>query len=139
MILDKELSISAAQSITGATGAIAGTNIIDLQKTNLQTRADAKLICVINTACDSTGEAATLIVKIITDDAEAMDSATTLYTSATLAEATVAVAGYKVFEFPLSVFDGKLERYLSATYTVGTEALLTGKVDTYVTLDYQSV
>ena len=69
-----------------------------------------------------------------TDDDVAFGSATTLWTSATLAQATV-VAGYTIFEADLSNYDDKLERYIRFTYTCGTAVATKGKIDAFIVLD----
>lgn len=138
MILDHNLEISDAQSITGATGAIAGTNVIDLSVAGRDVRGDLHLICVVDTTCDSTGEAATLTVTVVDDDNESLSSPATLFTTSAIAEASL-VAGYQVFDFNLnSIAKGAGQRYLGVKYTVGTEAFTAGKVNTYLVVDKQT-
>lgn len=136
MFVDADLVLSDAQAIT-STSATASTNVIDLNVTGRKIRSDAKLVCMVNTTFDSTEEDATLTVVLQTDDDEAFGSATTLWTSATIAEATL-VAGYKILERELGDYEGKLERYLRLTYQCGTHAMTAGKVDAYIVLDRQS-
>ena len=138
MILDHELEISDAQSITGATGAIAGTNVIDLGIAGKDIRGDIHIICVVDTVFDSSGETATLTVTVVTDDNEGLSSATTIYTTGSIAETSL-VAGYQVFDLNLnSLGKNVLERYIGVSYTVGTEAFTTGKVNTYAVIDKQT-
>lgn len=136
MFVDADLVLSDAQAIT-STNATASTNVIDLNVTGRKIRSDAKLVCMVNTTFDSTEEDATLTVVLETDDDEAFGSATTLWTSATIAEATL-VAGYKLLERELGDYEGFLERYVRLTYQCGTHAMTSGKVDAYIVLDRQS-
>ena len=136
MFVDADLVLSDAQAIT-STNATASTNVIDLNVTGRKIRSDAKLVCMVNTTFDSTEEDATLTVVLETDDNEAFGSATTLWTSATIAEATL-VAGYKILERELGDYEGFLERYIRLTYRCGTHAMTSGKVDAYIVLDRQS-
>ena len=136
MIIDNDLVLSDAQAITAQT-ATASTNVINLGTTGRKIRNDAKLICKVNTSFDSAADNTTLTVVIETDDDVDFGSATTLWTSATLAQATV-VAGYKIFEFELADFAGSLKKYLRVTYQCGTADATAGKVDAYIVLDSQS-
>ena len=136
MIIDNDLVLSDAQAVT-STNAAASTNYIDLGTTGRKIRSDAKIVCKVNTTFDSTEEDATVTFTLLTDDDVAFGSATTLFATSAIAEATL-VAGYKVFEFALADFDGKLERYLGMQYQAGTHAMTAGKVDCYLVLDNQS-
>ena len=136
MILDYDLVFSDAQAIT-STDATASTNVVDLNATGRKIRNDAKIICMVNTAFDSAADNTTLTVTLQTDDDEAFGSATTLYSVATIAQATL-IAEYKIFEFELADFTGKLERYLRIVYQCGTAEATAGKVDAYIVLDRQS-
>lgn len=136
MFVDADLVFSDAQAIT-STDAAASTNYVDLSVTGRKIRNDAKVVCMVNTAFDSAADNTTLTVSLLTDDDVAFGSATTLYSVATIAQATL-VAGYKIFEFDLSDFTGKLERYLGLSYQCGTAEATAGKVDAYIVLDRQS-
>ena len=134
MFVDNNLVMSDAQVIT-ALAATPSTNVIDLGVTGRNIRNDCKVICrVTGEDFDSAGDAVTLTVAFQTDDDVAFGSATTLWTSATLAQATV-VAGYTIFEADLSNYDDKLERYIRFTYTCGTANATKGKIDAFVVLD----
>lgn len=134
MFVDNNLVMSDAQVIT-ARAATPSTNVIDLGVTGRNIRNDCKVICrVAGEDFDSAGDAVTLTVAFQTDDDVAFGSATTLWTSATLAQATV-VAGYTIFEADLSNYDDKLERYIRFTYTCGTAAATKGKIDAFIVLD----
>lgn len=135
-IIDKELELSDAQAVTAQT-ATASTNLIDLNETGRDILTAGKLVCMVNTAFDSAADNTTLTVVLETDDDVEFGSATTLWTSATLAQATV-VKGYKIFEAHLSSLEGKLERYLRFTYTCGTADATAGKIDAYIVLDRQT-
>lgn len=134
MFVDNNLVMSDSQVITAQT-ATASTNIIDLGATDRNIRNDCKVICrVAGEAFDSSGDNVTLAVVLETDDDVSFGSATTLWTSATLAQATL-VAGYTIFEADLSDYDDKLERYLRFTYQCGTADATKGKIDAFVVLD----
>ena len=134
MFVDNNLVMSDAQVIT-ARAATPSTNVIDLGVTGRNIRNDCKVICrVAGEDFDSAGDAVTLTVAFQTDDDVAFGSATTLWTSATLAQATV-VAGYTIFEADLSNYDDKLERYIRFTYTCGTADATKGKIDAFIVLD----
>ena len=90
MFVDNNLVMSDSQVITART-ATASTNVIDLGATERNIRNDCKVICrVAGEAFDSTGDNVTLTVVFETDDDVAFGSATALWTSATLAQATLA-------------------------------------------------
>ena len=134
MFVDNNLVMSDAQVITAQT-ATASSNVIDLGATDRNIRNDCKLICrVAGEAFDSSGDNVTLAVVLETDDDVDFGSATALWTSATLAQATL-VAGYTIFEADLSDYDDKLERYIRFTYTRGTADATKGKIDAFVVLD----
>ena len=134
MFVDNNLVMSDAQVIT-ARAATPSTNVIDLGVTGRNIRNDCKVICrVAGEDFDSAGDAVTLTVAFQTDDDVAFGSATTLWTSATLAQATV-VAGYTIFGADLSNYDDKLERYIRFTYTCGTADATKGKIDAFIVLD----
>ena len=137
MWVDSDLVLSDAQAITGSTSATPSTNYIDLNATGRSIRNDAKIVVMVNTTCDSTEEDSTLTVTLLTDEDEAFGSATTLYATGAIAEATLA-AGYKILEFDLSDFSDRLERYLGLQYQVGTHNLTAGKLDAYIVIDRQS-
>ena len=134
MFLDKDLVMSDAQVIT-AQSATPSSDIIDLGVTGRNIRNSAKVICrVAGEAFDSSGDNVTLAVVLETDDDVNFGSATALWTSATLAQATL-VAGYTIFEADLSGYDDKLERYIRFTYQCGTADATKGKIDAFVVLD----
>ena len=134
MFVDNNLVMSDSQVITART-ATASTNVIDLGAIGRNIRNDCKVICrVAGEAFDSTGDNVTLAVVLETDNDEAFGSATALWTSATLAQATL-VAGYTIFEADLSNYDDKLERYLRFTYQCGTADAIKGKIDAFIVLD----
>ena len=134
MFVDNNLVMSDAQVITAQT-ATASSNVIDLGATDRNIRNDCKLICrVAGEAFDSSGDNVTLAVVLETDDDVDFGSATALWTSATLAQATL-VAGYTIFEADLSDYDDKLERYIRFTYTCGIADATKGKIDAFIVLD----
>lgn len=135
MFVDNNLVMSDAQVIT-AQSATPSTNVIDLGVTGRNIRNDCKVICrVAGEDFDSAGDAVTLTVAFQTDDDVAFGSATTLWTSATLAQATV-VAGYTIFEADLSNYDDKTRKvYPLYFYTCGTADATKGKIDAFIVLD----
>lgn len=134
MFIDNDLVMSDSQVITAQTSTIS-EDVIDLNVTGRNIRNSAKVICrVAGEAFDSSGDNVTLTVTFQTDDDVAFGSATTLWTSATLAQATL-VAGYTIYEVDLSDFNDKLERYISFTYQCGTADATKGKIDAFIVLD----
>ncbi|MCK5602583.1 hypothetical protein KAR91_11955 [Candidatus Pacearchaeota archaeon] len=77
----------------------------------------------------TSGGSATLVVKLETDGDEAFGSAKNLWTSATIAVATL-VAGYRIVAMRLP--EG-CERYLRATYTIATADMTAGALDAFLT------
>lgn len=86
---------------------------------------------LVTTTLDSSGEAATLTVTLESDSAAGLDSsATTHWTSGSIAEATLA-AGYW-FAKGIAIPAGSYERYLGLRYTVGTENFTSGKISAWL-------
>lgn len=133
MIIDRQGVMSASQEFTAQAEAVS-TNLIDFG-------ADwagfgiggsiMELVVSVATAFTS-GGAATLVVLVETDSDVAFGSAVALHTTAALALATVAVAGYKAVHMRLPHIT---ERYVRCTYTVGTADMTAGAVDAWVNLE----
>lgn len=137
MILDKQLMLSEAQAFTAQAEAIS-TNVIDLGADQLGARGAGgslmELFATVQTAFTSAG-AATLVVLVEDDMDEAFGSARALFTSATLALATIAVAGYSLVNMRLPV---DVQRYIRVTYTVATADMTAGAVDAGLRLEGDS-
>ena len=126
MIIDKELELSDAQALTATA---VSTNVIDLGVDRDMGKGEPVPITVeVQTILDSAGDAATLVVTLETDDNEAFASAATVWTSGTIAEATL-VAGYK---FAINYLPRENERYLRLVYTVAVEDFTSGNIDAYI-------
>lgn len=134
MIMDRQLIMSDNQAFTAVEEAIS-TNVIDFGALGLGDKgiggSVVELIVRVSTLFTS-GGAATLVVLVETDDDEAFGSATAILTTATLALATVAVAGATLVHLRLPI---TTERYVRCTYTVGTAVMTAGAVDAFVVLD----
>jgi len=128
MILDKQHMMSEAQAFTAQAEAIS-TNVIDLGVDALGLRGAGgsimELFATVQTAFTSSG-AATLVLLVEDDMDVAFGSARALFTSATLALATVAVAGYSLVNMRLPI---DVQRYIRCTYTVATADMTAGAVD----------
>lgn len=125
MILDKLSMFDEAAALTATRDS---TNVIDMARASIDigNGENLYLMFTVTTTLDSSGEAATLQIALVTDDNAGLDSATTLQDMpGTLAE-SVLVAGYQRFWRiqPSSV----MERYLGVIYTVGTENFTSGAI-----------
>lgn len=78
----------------------------------------------------TSGGAATLQVKLQTDDNSAFSSATDVEDSGAVAKATL-VAGYEIFS--VAIDRSTVERYLKVTGTVGTADGTGGTITSYLT------
>lgn len=116
------------------TATAVATNVIDLSSTNLlKDMGSGKplyLVFLVTTVLDSAGEAATLTITLESDDNTSLSSATTHWSSGSIAEATL-VAGYKkVIALPV---EKTYQQYLGVRFTVGTENFTSGNVDCFLT------
>jgi hypothetical protein len=139
MIMDRQNTFSNDQAITAT--AIS-TNVIDLgplgglPSANLIRDIGAGeplyLHILVTTALDSAGEAATTTVTLESDStANLATSATVHWTSGSIAESVVGVAGYWIAKgVPLP--SGAYERYLGVRYTIGTENMTSGNVTAWI-------
>jgi hypothetical protein len=139
MLIDRQNAFSNDQAITAT--AIS-TNVIDLGPLGGVTPANLirdigageplYLHILVTTALDSAGEAATTTVTLESDStANLATSATVHWTSGSLAEAVVGVAGYWIAKgVPLP--SGAYERYLGVRYTIGTENMTSGNVSAWI-------
>lgn len=132
MILDKQNLLSDAQALTTSA---ASTNVIDLGADDASIQAfverAGEIFCQVGVALE-TGTSVAVAVQV--DDDVAFGSATTLYTTAAIATASL-VEGYK---FTLGKFPAHIsERYMRLYYTiVGT--FDAGSVDAGIVLDEQT-
>jgi hypothetical protein len=127
---DNLLIFSDAQAVTTA-AATASTNVIDMAAArDVGIGEVIHFVVSVNTAVTSSG-AANVTFALQTDDNVSFSSATTLYTSAAIAKATL-VAGYLVYHGRLP---SGCERYLRVLITPDTNDLLTGKFDAYLALE----
>lgn len=136
MILSAQSLFSDDQDLSQTAGNYASTNVIDLGATGTPVEGAAALVRDIGkgtpipllmqvTETFTSGGAATLVVALQVDDNDSFSSATTVWTSETLALATLA-AGY---ELPIDyVPQGVNERYVRLYYTIGTATTTAGTV-----------
>lgn len=128
MILDKFNEFSDAQAVTATA---LSTNVIDLG--TAKTIENKPFYLVIKCVESATAVGlATVTFTFETDDAEAIDSSTTLWSSAAIAIAAL-TAGTEVIRLPINGMI--LQQYLGVRYTVATGPLLTGKFDAFLTFD----
>lgn len=131
MFQDKHGEFSNAQAITGDGNS---TNVIDLgvEGRDIGKGEQLYIAVSVDTTFDSAGEAATLQFILETDNDVAFGSATTIWQSATIAEATL-VAGYVLY-IPIP---STTERYLRLRWDNGTEAFTAGAITARITVDKQ--
>jgi homoserine kinase len=128
MILDKFNEFSDAQAVTATA---LSTNVIDLGTAKTIENKPFYLVikCVESATASSS---ATVTFTFETDDSEAIDSSTTLWSSAAIAKAAL-TAGTEVIRLPINGMS--LQQYLGVRYTVADGPLLTGKFDAFLTFD----
>ena len=128
MLLDSQNELSSKQSLIAAVGTVVSTNVIDLSVDRDIGKGEPVPFLAQITTTVTSGGAATLQLVLETDDNEAMASAETLYTSEAIALATL-VAGYK---FELNHIPRTNQRYLRASYVIGTADITAGAIQTSV-------
>jgi hypothetical protein len=127
MLIDKELQFSDAQAITGDA---ASTDYIDQGAAGDALQgAELYLVVRVHTTLDSAGEAATLTVKLQSDDNSSFSSAKDHFISEAFAESAL-VAGTELVKMKLPV---GMQRYIRVYYDRGTEDFTSGKVDAFLT------
>src|SRR3982750_1412124 len=120
MLLDAQLLFSDLQAVTATANS---TNIIDtLAARDIAAGEDLFVVSYVTTTVTSSGSS-TLVITLETDDNSSFSSATTLYTTSSIAKATL-VAGYRALAFKLPRYT---ERYLRLVYTGGTADFTPGK------------
>jgi hypothetical protein len=128
MYIDTELELADSQAVTASA---ASTNIIDFTHgapADVGVGDHLYLVVQVDTAATA-GGAATVTFALQTDDNSSFSSATALWTSATIAKATL-VAGYKVVS--MAIPEG-VEQYLRLYYTVATGPLTAGAFSAFLT------
>lgn len=128
MILDKNLIMSNAQAETTVATHLSD-NVIDTVELGDAVN-ELYFKAVVETACTS-GGAATVNVRFVTDSDEDFGSPTVLWESGATAVASL-VDKYEFGTVRLPKPD-KLERYLAAQIIIGTAALTAGKFDIFLT------
>lgn len=132
MILDYAMQVSSAQAETTIATHLSD-NTIDLGAVERQRGEPIYAVFTVDTTVTSAGSA-TVTFNVVTDDNAALSSATTVVASAAIPKATL-VAGYQIV---MALPPGTaLERYLGASYTIGTAALTAGAWSCDFTLDPQ--
>ncbi len=121
MLVDRQLLMADSQAPT-TVGGTDSTDTIDFGSVGDKGIGTQLWSVLTVTQTVTSGGAATVQFKLVTDDASNFPSAATLWDSGALAIAGL-TAG-KVFAVPLPP---GVERYLKATYTIGTAALTAGK------------
>jgi len=121
MIIDKELELSDAQAVTATADS---TNTIDQGAEGDAVGRELWFRVKVATACTS-GGSGTLVVTLVTDGDSAFGSPKTLFTSASIAVATL-IKGYVVCRVKLPIGS---ERYIKAIYTVSTADFTAGAFD----------
>lgn len=127
MILDKlNLFCDAQEETTVATHA--STNDVDLVVAG-DAEKELYFVVKVNTAFTS-GGAATLQVKLITDSDVAFGSAVDVFDSGAIALATL-VQGYNIVTMRLP--KNIIERYMRVQLIIGTAVMTAGAIDAYLT------
>ena len=136
MILDYQLQFSDAQAVTSTA---ASKNIIDLgplhtdnTDRDIGAGESLRLRILVDTAALSTASS-TVTFSLETDDHATFSSATTLWSSAAVAKATL-VAGYQVADIALPK---GFEKYARVKYTVATADLTAGAFTAFICKDSQ--
>ena len=133
MILDKELLLSDEQAITATA---VSTNTIDLSAALRDIGAGETIYAVVVVDVDFTAAgAATLVISLITDDAEALSSPTTILSTPAIGKAAL-TAGRVPIVIPVP--PNIAEQYLGLNYTVATGPMTAGKVTAFLAHSVQT-
>jgi hypothetical protein len=138
MYVDKQAEFSDSQAVTAT--AISA-NVMDLVSNasgknpirDIGTGQDVYLVVLTAVAATDTGNDATLVVTLESDDNVGLTSATTHFSTGALAFAAFSPAGTVLAAIKLP--SGNYERYLGVRYTVAAGPLLTGQFDAFLTTD----
>ena len=133
MILDKTLLLSDEQAVTATA---VSTNTIDLSAALRDIGAGEQLYAVVVVDVDFTAAgAATMVIGLITDDAAALSSPTTILSTPAIGKAAL-TAGRVPIVIPVP--SNIAEQYLGLNYTVATGPMTAGKVTAFIAKDIQS-
>jgi len=133
VILDKELLLSDEQAITATA---VSTNTIDLSAALRDIGAGETIYAVVVVDVDFTAAgAATLVISLITDDAEALSSPTTILSTPAIGKAAL-TAGRVPIVIPVP--PNIAEQYLGLNYTVATGPMTAGKVTAFLAHSVQT-
>lgn len=124
MLIDSLNEFSDEQAVTATA---LSTNVIDLGAAvdTLDNELYLHIKCM--TTATAAG-AATVVFSLETDDAEAIDSASVVFTTPAIAKATL-VAGYEVARIRIPA---GLQQYLAVRYTVATGPLTAGAFSAFL-------
>ncbi len=135
-IMDAQLLFSDAQAVTSTA---VSTNLLDLgplhadnTDRDIGAGSPLRLIVICDTTAQSTGSS-TVTISLETDDASTFPSATTLFTTAAIAKASI-TAGTKLVDTALPK---GFEKYAQLRYTVATANLTAGAFTAFITSDSQ--
>lgn len=133
MMIDQQSTFSDEQTLAVATGTIASTNIIDAGAANADSGlGDGQETYVnfhVKEDLDSSGDAATVNVKIQTATDAAFTSPVDLYQSGVLAQSAFN-AGLAPVRMPLGVL-----RYIRVVYVLAGANGTAGKISAFLTKD----
>ena len=127
MILDKTLLLSDEQAVTATA---VSTNTIDLSAALRDIGAGEQIYAVVVVDVDFTAAgAATMVISLITDDAAALSSPTTILSTPAIGKAAL-TAGRVPIVIPVP--PNIAEQYLGLNYTVATGPMTAGKVTAFL-------
>lgn len=133
---DQELIFDEALALTSSQSSTDIINLGPLDANNAKRQLGAKgqaslaLVLTVGTAFTSSGSS-TLVVALVTDDNSAFSSGATLFSTPSIAKASL-TAGAK-FVYPLP--KGAYEDYAKLTYTVGTADFTGGTISAEIAMD----
>lgn len=128
MIKDAELEFSSAQAITASA---ASTNVID-QGAACNPGKPMKLVCLVDTAFDSAGDAGILAIAVQSSVDEAFTSPISHGSSPAIPQASL-LAGKRVYLADMPTHG--LKQYVRLYYTVTGADFTAGKLDAFLTPD----
>lgn len=133
MLLDKELVFSDSQVVTTA-AATGSTNYLDLLAAgDIGVGEPLWAVGLVSEAVTASGGAANVTFALQVDDNTSFSTATTIFTTAAIAKATL-VLGYRFMAVRVPPIPaGAKERYMRALITPDTNDLTTGKFTIFLT------
>ena len=135
MIIDRYNEFSDAQEVCDAGTTEYSTNVVDLGAEGDAEAKRMRLQIIVNEVFAGSGT--TLTVSLETDDNSSFSSATTLWSTAAIAKATLA-AKYRITGPSGLVLPSGCERYLRLKYVADATFATTGKLDAFLTHDADS-